>query len=151
MIINIDSEKKFGAKEVPDIFFVKDNEIFYYMDTVAAFRANLNIEGKWDIKIRNPLFQNNINFLWETTVKNFDIYCCGFKREKLSGEDSEFILKFPKASLCEAGICFYTDGEPCNFPMRFQSEKIEIIKDSNYPRIDFQNNEKVIIFNPIKK
>lgn len=142
----------FGLKEVPDIFFTNINdEIIYCIDTVKFFKADFIGYGKWEIYIKSPLFHKNIDKFWKEYDKHYNIYCRTFKRNVLTGVDDYFCFKFSNAIIKNIHIETAAEGNPCNFPMTFISDNMEIIENNECPKILSVSDDIKEIVYPIKE
>lgn len=140
-------ECMFNFKKVPDIFFMDDNkEIIYYIDSVDSFSAEFLGYGKWEIKITSLLFYQNISNFWNDFSKKYTLYCRTYKEIPFTNMKSDFCFKFNNAMLKTIKLNSQSDENPCNFPITFISDNLELINDKECPKLLIDNDKKIISY-----
>lgn len=124
-------EQEYGFKEVPDMVLTnKQGEVVFKSNLLKKYNASFG-NKIWNINIKYALFTDSLLNLMN---QSFDTaYFKSVKRNRITMQDETIVFKFSGVKYKCLSIYAYSSGDPCDFPMGFEADKMEIVDESEWP------------------
>ena len=124
----------YGFKEVPDAFFcLKGSKTVDFALTTLKYFKYENDGGVYYLTFKDVLFDPTTFLLIEEWLDRTDLYLRSYKRNKETGKDEPFCMKFEGLKFISSSFDAAADGDPAEFFYTIAAESKSFIEDSECP------------------